>query len=342
MTISSVSRSQDVFKITDPHVHSGVDFFGPSGDKEIISDVNKYSRHAKLLGINKAVLIPEPTHKLKLMDGTIEVSCIWQTNTNRPEMVEFKRILRKGDSVLEEKNPKQPYTNVNSAVLKEVKDRNAASNTIKFFFAPLLHPHLDNQDNLIRFMTDKNVKAIKIHGPSSYSSPNSIPLWVISMAKDFDVPFIIHTDSLYELAEVSNSRMKALLQKNLSINWAKWVVKNNVRAYLAHGAGLDKEATKIVNDNDNIIIGVGPDAVINSEINMQEKHKEYLPALFSMVDPGKIVFSTDFAWNWISYNKSNLDWGTKKRLLHLFDKENYDRATIEGVFQKNADRFFKL
>ena len=340
------SKDIDRIDVIDPHVHSGEDVFGPDSKTVVNSDLNVYVKNAEKLRIKKIIVIPEPTHRLRLRNGIIEESCIWEVKEDNTEKqhIEFKRLLKRDDSTRTELNPKNPYININRFVLNDIKSRNKASGVPKMFFAPLLHPRLDSEPNIVEFINDDQTKAIKIHGPSTYSSPSNIPKWAINLSRKYDLPFIIHTDSIYELETASSSAMKLILEKNISSKWARWANENNVCAYLAHGIGLDKETAKIVNNNENLIVGIGPDAVINSEITGQNKDRKstYIETLFNIVYPERVVFSTDFAWNWKSSDKNTLDWKTKKRLSKFFIENGYDFNTVFNILYNTSDQFFNM
>jgi hypothetical protein len=291
------------FEIIDSQMNYGKNIFGPN------SDLETYLYHAPLIGITKAILIPTGAHVLQLENRIEEKSCIWSIENGN---LVFKRIIIEGKEEKQEINPPDPYQRMNLHSLQTVKHYNAIQSKIKFYFAPKTHPMLDNPNTLVKFLQEPSTIAIKIQGLATHTTPKSIPEWLIELSKRYDKPFIIHTDYLDTSISWINEEMSYLIRNNSSYMWARWAKEKGVRAYLAHGLRLDPLAADIVNSSDNLIVGLGPDILLEKEQErLVIKNQNYLETLFNLVDENKIAFSTDYRWNVFDRGKwDNLDWKT--------------------------------
>jgi len=324
----------------DPQVNIGKNLFGPN------SDINVFISQMDRLNITHAIVIPESTYELHLRNGYIERSCIW--NVNEDGTISYKRILKKGNKETVELNPKNPLLNGNKYFLNVIKTKNKKLKKRKLHYAPVLHAKLDSPAYIEELLNDDLTVAIKIHGLSSHCTPADMPDWVVQMAKKYDLPFIIHTDYLTDPLQVSSPEMAKLMNKNKPIAWAKWVINHSVTAYLAHGIRLDPETAKLVNHENSLVVGTGPDYVLNLEkYRLFVTDKDYLETLLEILDPSKILLSSDFAWNWFSSvtdknTPSELDWGSKGRVIETGLKIGLGIKEIKGILSENAAKFFAL
>ncbi len=330
-------------EVTDPEVHIGKNMFGAT------SDLSIFKQYMAKLNVVRAILIPESTYELQLQNGYTEQSCIWNVDQSTGE-IHYKRILFRGEERIEEPNPKAPLLSSNKHYLEVVKYENKHNNSWRrFYFAPILHPKLDTPEDIEQFLNEDATVGIKMHGISGHFTPNDVPGWVPKLAKSYDIPFIIHTD--YVDSSATTLRGKHLLPDSVQLSrdqrplkWAKWVDDNGVSAYLAHGIRLDAEAAKLVNRNDLMITGTGPDYVINMEKQrLLVKDKDYLTCLFEMLEPNRIAYSSDFAWNWInSSDMTKLDWEMKNRVIAAGLARGLSNKEIKAVMNGNSIRIFGL
>jgi len=323
------------FEIIDSQINYGEDVFGPN------SDLETYLYHAPFRGITKAILIPTPTHTLQLEDGTKEKSCVWFIEN---ENLVFKRIIVEGEKEKQEINPLNPYQRMNLYSLQNVKHYNEIQNKIKFYFAPKIHPILDNPDTLIEFLQEPSTIAIKINGLATHTTPQNIPEWLIELSKEYDKPFIIHTDYLDSDANWVNKEISHLIRSNSPYMWAQWAKKKGVKACLAHGLRLDPLAADVVNSSNNLIVGLGPDKLLeNEQERLVIKNQNYLETLFNLVDENKIIFSTDYRWNVFDRGKwDDLDWETHERIITYANKRGKSKGFLSKIFYENAQEFFGI
>jgi hypothetical protein len=321
-------------KIVDTQMNLGKNVFGPSSDVEI------YIKNASKYGVFKTILIPTGTHELILPNGDIEKSCIWLSDG---EKIIYRRyIINKEGDVLQEDAPRNPYSYMNQFCYSKVKDLNKEQSKIKFYFAPKVHPKLDEKEEIEKYLSLDEVVAIKIQGLASYTIPTEVPPYLISLCKSYDLPLMVHTDFRRSSKE---DAMSKLIQQNTATKWAKWAMENNVRTYLAHGLRLEPEATKIVNSTENLfMVGLGPDKLLNNEKdNLAIPVNDYLTYLFDTVSHDKICFNYDYPWNVKNRGEWNqLDWDTSKRIIKYAKRRNLDESFLEMVFKKNAEEFFEL
>ena len=121
----------------------------------------------------------------------MEKSCLWYVRNGRTI---YKKITRTGNSVNEEINPKDPYVNANYAVLNYLKNRNKGTDGSVIHFAPIVHPILDSQENVERFITHPLTAVVKVHGISSHTGPEEMPEWIPKLATKHNKPLLAHTD----------------------------------------------------------------------------------------------------------------------------------------------------
>ncbi len=322
-------------RIIDSQVNFGKNIFGP------YCNLERYIKSASEIGIEEALLISTGSHIFEREDGVIEKSCIW---TVEDENVIYESIfVRDG---LEQKiiNPLNPYKNFNNYTLSLVKSKNKEGR-IRFHFVPKVHPKLDEKEEVERLLQIEETVALKIHGIATYCTPKDIPLWIPDLLRIYDKPLLIHTDYVGKTTSVPiKTELQNIMVSNNPLIWAQWVIDNGIRAYLAHGVRLDKECVKLVNSLESLVVGIGPDLMIQFEFwRLRSKTQNYIDSLFNMLDESKVLFSTDFAWNFKDKdNKENLDWGTVNRICNYAQSKNKDDTFLRRVFYENAEKFFKL
>ena len=165
-----------------------------------------------------------------------------------------------------------------------------------------------------------------------FSYPEAISCDIIRIIKKYDIPLIVHTDYAVDDSSLKN-RMKNL---NSAIKWFDFFLKNEIKGYLTHGARLNNEVLRRINNYDNIVIGVGPDLLLQqySETGLED-NTEYLRCLYDYVDPRRLLFDVDYNWN-IDGN-GNLDFDSIDRIKKYWSEE--DSQLILG---ENSREFFKI
>ena len=312
----------------------GRNIFGPD------STIEDYLDNAHTKGIIRTIMIPTGTHELKLPDGTIEKSCIWSKDYGK---IAFRRILLdENKNILEEQvNPTNPYSLMNTFCYNKLRELNVEHDKIMFYFCPKLHPTLDEESEISKYLTLKEVVAFKIQGISSYTTLKDVPAWLIDLLKTSDIPLMIHTD--YRVKKRGDG-LDRIIRNNKASQWAKWAVQNNLRCYLAHGLCLDPEAIDIVNNSEQFIVGLGSDLMLSQEKNsLAVQNVDYLTYLFNKVKPEKICFNYDYRWNVSQRGEwNNLDWDSPKRIIECVKSIGITERYLKNIFYGNATDFFKI
>lgn len=320
--------------IIDAQVNYGKSVFGPDCNLDI------YIKNATFQGINKSIIIPTSTHEIET-EGGIERACIWEEKNNK---ISYRKEVVNKDEILIIYNPKNPFYLMNNSTLKEIRNRNKNNTSIKLFFAPKVHPILCTYSSMKMFLAEPETVAIKIHGIASHISPSEIPEWLIKLSKEYDKPFIIHTDffNVNFQDERIPSYLYNIISKNQPLQWINWAKKNEIRAYLSHGLRLDETSAEEVNKSNNLVVGMGPDLMLQDEpMRLKKQTDDYLADLVRIISPNKLVFSTDYRWNVRKrYEWDNLDWETHKRLQQK--RFNLSTDDLESILEGNAKNFFKL
>ncbi len=333
--------------VADSEVHIGDDPLGRLVTRKggqpariyLHSRLEVYEQQIEPLNIRHALLIPTPTYELKLASGEVERSCLWSMGGG----ITYKKITMTNLAVSEEVNPRQPYINMNRYLLGRARSENARLGESIFHFVPLFHPKLDNKANIEEFLNDPLTVAVKVHGIATHTSPADMPAWAPKLLSRYDKPFFFHTD--YQKSTYTRSRAEGdIASANSAIKWAGWVAKNGTRAYLAHGARLDLGVASMMEKSgkEDLVVGVGPDLLLNHERERLAKDVNYLTALLDMFPSKRVLFSSDFAWNITPNSEEVCDWDSKRRVVEGAIGLGIEEKEIEGILMGNAVRFFKL
>lgn len=321
-------------EILDSQMNLGKNLFGPD------STIEDYLKNAHEQGVVKTILIPTGTHELILPDGTIEQSCIWSVEAGK---ICFKRILLDSKRVIikEEINPERPYEHMNKFCYEKIKELNSKQNEIEFYFAPKIHPQLDTEEEVEKYLFFNEVVAFKVQGISSYTKPEDIPSWLQTMLKKHELPLMVHTD--YR-GTPKGDDLDKLIKENTATNWTTWAIKNDIKLYLAHGLRLDPIATDLVNKSDLFLIGLGPDLMLNTEKDsLVVQDKDYLTQLFNTVSHEKTCFNYDYRWNVHKRGSwDELDWKTPERIIRYAKNHGLNETFLTKVFFNNAIKYFSI
>jgi|SRR3989344_1080897 len=323
-----------MIKILDSQMNFGRNIFGPD------STIEGYLEDAYANGVVKTIMIPTGTHELRLPNGTIEKSCIWYKDYGK---IAFRRILLdENKNILEEQvNPMNPYSLMNAFCYNKLRELNIEQGKIMFYFCPKLHPTLDEESEISKYLTFEEVVAFKIQGLSSYTTPKDVPDWLIELLKTSDKPLMIHTD--YRVKKRGDGS-DMIIRNNKASQWAKWAVQNNLRCYLAHGLCLDPEAMDIVNNSEQFMVGLGPDLMLNQEKNsLVVQNVDYLTYLFNKIKPENLCFNYDYRWNVSQRGEWDiLDWDAPKRVIKCAKKLGFTENFLKNILYYNAIRFFNI
>jgi predicted TIM-barrel fold metal-dependent hydrolase len=322
--------------IIDCQVNYGNSLFGPN------CDILYYDKKAQERGITHALVMPTLTHELKKR-GLKEKSCIWEKSKDK---IIYKNIIQLGGREKETINPQNPYKLMNKECSKKIDELNNNSK-IQYFFIPKIHPFLDTSKEIESLLSNSQVKGLKLNGLASHVSPEDIPSWLPDLIKKYDKPLMVHTDYLnpnYDISQIP-PHLREIIKKNNPLSWLKWIEKNDsFKTYLAHLARFDKRAIEKINYLDNIIIGMGPDLMLQTEsARLKEPTSNILQDILRIINPDRLVFSTDFAWNvHTRENWESFDWESVSRLKKEAKKQRINQKDLEKILGENALRFFNL
>ena len=328
-----------MIKILDMQVNYGKSVFGPN------SYLEKYLYNAINIGIKEAVIIPTLTHELQISQNIKEQSCIW---VKRDDKVIFLRkyLNKRGEIINIEFNPRNPYKRMNNHTLELIKKIDKKYKYFKLYFCAKIHPLLDEPSYVKELLENPYVIGLKLNGLATHTDPSLVPQWLINLIKKYNKPLFVHTDYLKN-GKIwrKNKKLSNLIRKNSAYSWVLWAKYNNIKTYLAHGIRLDPRAAEIVNNSENMIVGLGPDLLLEREderLYIDLYGKKYLDVLFQLLNEDKVVFSTDYAWNVKKRDLwENLDWETISRIRKYAKENNKTKEFLEKVFYKNAHNFLE-
>lgn len=234
-------------------------------------------------------------------------------------------------------NPVNPYNKFNRHVANSVRMLNKNNHAIDFYFVPKVHPILDEKNALDKVI-DENTVMIKVHGLATHTVPTDIAEWICGLARELDIPLIVHTDYLNH-RKIQESILDRLCRENSPMAYIQWAIKSKVKLVLNHGARLDPEAIHIVNNEESLMLMSGPDCHLESRPDhLAIETKDYVKSLFSMASPDKVMFSSDFAWN-VSQRGiwQPRKWDSVQRIQDILS-----HANAVKVLRDNAINFLKL
>lgn len=312
--------------IIDTHSHIGKDYyFGES----LLCD---YDNFCKKNNINIGFLMPMPWPVMKTKNKEI-CSLIWEHENY--ELINYYKLIKFNGDVKKEKIKTNPYKDVNEYYFNLISK---SSTNTKIYFVPMLHGVLDEPFYVDELIKKQNPVALKIHGFSEGFFANDIKQELVEIIKYYDIPIILHT-SVYNYDEGYGLNTKFWRNKCSPKLWTDFLLKNNLKGVLNHGACLDKEVINLVNKNDNLMIGIGPDLDISQDpykvlIQKDQYLKQgYLNILKKNVSPEKLLFDVDFNWN--TDNKGNIDYNQAKRIESVWSDKD-----VHKIFCGNAKRFY--
>lgn len=306
--------------VIDGHINLGKNLFGPEADYGL------YSKKALELKISGAIVSPTMTQRIPLANEGFETSCLWAYDGKKT----FRIILERENNKSEIINPENPYRRCNEFYLARIKE--LSSQELKLYFAPKIHPILSNKGELDGLIEDDRVVAIKINGIASFAGPKNMPQWAIDISKEYNKPFIIHTD--FDLQ--NKNTLGYLRNLNNAGDWIRWSIEKNVRCYFKHGLRLSKTAASLLNQNH--LVGIGPDFLLNVEQDRLEQNGDYLTNLFRLIPSSFLSYDSDFPWNSLKRDDWNiLEWDVLKKIETNCSSETFDQIT-----EKNIQRFFEL
>jgi len=268
---------------------------------------------------------------------------LWRYQKGKIEYVKRKIIDGK---VAECFAPVNPYSRMNRFVLGEVKSLNKQGK-MSYYFIPKVHPVLDAPEEVEKLLREPECVGLKIQGLATHVVPEDVPRWVAILANEYCKVVMVHTDYLDK--DIKDERiprhLRRIIAGNTPMQWINWARKNELRKmYLAHLARLDVEAINEVNNSEGFVLGLGPDRMLQGEpMRLSMKTDGILYDALQLVDPNKLVFSTDYAWNVFDRKDwQSFDWSTIERLIEEGQKLGVSEQELEKILQGNALDFFRL
>lgn len=305
--------------IYDAHSHIGVDAF-----HFIPSTIERYLSLAKNLGIEEANLMPVPSPVYTDSSGTIIKPLIWKFEENS-----FHHYrVEENNEVVFRNCPSNPYSEINGLLRNNIK---AQPERLKISFIPLIHPLYDRID-YINSLLDLNPRAVKIHGIASGIYPEQTSPELLELFSQRKTPVIVHTDFY---TENPRDPIELLYKKNTASRWLSLFQKYNVKAFITHGARLEKNAFEMINNSDLFVIGLSPDRLITDEPKRLSRNLPYLDTIIEEIDINKICFDLDYSWNLTNREKAELDGTLPERLKGVLSS-----TEIPSVLYDNANSFF--
>ncbi len=299
--------------IIDIHSHLGKKLWWPE------AEISDYYRTMKLEGVDYGVVFPLP-YQLSF-ENDEQVILKFKVENN-------ERIFA-SDCLVDLSNP---YKKVNQYYFECVN--NFKEGKGKIIFVPIIHPILDDVAYLKEIIKNYNPPALKIHGTGSGVTPYDIQQEYIEIVRDSKLPIIVHTD--YSRTQENFSFID---KKNDAYSWAMWADKNKIKVCLAHGARLQMDALKIVNESEYVSIGIAPIQRVSRNSNRLEacldKYEpiEYLEYIRKNVNYRKIMFDLDYNWNRMP-DTNEPDYSSSKLVKMIFGEMS------DYIFYKNVLDFF--
>ena len=305
--------------IYDAHSHVGVDAF-----HFIPSTIERYSLLAEDLCIGEANLMPVPSPVYTDSSGTIIKPLIWKFEGNS---FHHYRVEENSERVFRN-CPSNPYSEINDLLRNNITDQ---PERLKINFIPLIHPLYD-KINYVNSLLNLNPRAVKIHGIASGIYPEQANPELLELFSQRNTPIIIHTDFY---TENPREPIELLYKNNTASRWLSLLQEYNVKAFITHGARLEKNAFEMINNSDLFVMGLSPDRLITDEPKRLSRNLPYLETIIEEIEISKICFDLDYSWNLLNRGKSELDFSLPERLSSILSNRE-----LSLVLHGNAKKFF--
>ena len=304
--------------VIDSHSHIGKDIF--HGE----STIDGYIEFAKKSHIDVGIIMGVPSPCTDLSDLNTRFM-YWKLNETNMEFY----------------GKKNPFIEINYKINDLLKEK--TSEDLKLLFVPTFHPILDEIEKFEKMITETDPVAIKVHGIGSGVGPDDINHDYIELIRAYDLPIIVHTDCDFGQGSIS---MQYVRNINRAFLWANFFEKNRIKGILNHGASLDLETFKIVNNSDYLKIALGPDKVACIDNNRlfydcNGDYKNYLMFLKKYLDMSKIVYDADYNWNKVEGQLDDYD--SVERVKEIFgDNEDSENILANNLLDFNPKILKKI
>lgn len=314
--------------VIDAHSHVGKDYYFGG------TTLESYDDFCVKNNINVGLLMPMPWPVFEGDDKEV-CSLVWEHQDYK--LIKYFKLVKQGGEIVKKQVVSNPYKNVNEYYYNLIKDTKTSTN---IRFVPLIHGVLDEPSYVEDFIKVTNPVALKFHGFSSGFFKDDVNPELVEVIKYYDVPIILHT-SVYNYDDGYGLDTKFWRNKCSPDAWLTFLLENELKGILNHGACLDEKTINLVNKSDNIMIGIGPDLDISLDpYKVLTPKKEYLTLgylniLKTLVNPEKLVFDLDFNWN--TDNFGNIDYGSVNRVINT-----WSYSDSEKILYENAKHFYKI
>ena len=311
--------------IIDTHSHIGNDYY--CGNIKL----EDYVSFCYKMGIDIGFLMPTPWPTYK-KDGVNITSLLWEHYDFKYRNYFQLANGIKSDVIV------NPYEYINQYYYNQIS---LTDSKIKIYFIPLIHGILDKPEYIESLIKKTNPKAVKMHGFGSGFSPADINPDITELFRYYNIPIILHT-SVYNYDYGYGADTKYWRNECHPLKWANYLLSNKLHGVLNHGACLNEESIQLVNRNDDLMIGIGPDLDISKDyfkIDMpKEKYFqiEYLKYLKKYVMSDRLLFDIDYSWN-TNPDTNEIDYNSVERVEEIWSLNEKDK-----ILSKNAQSFFKL
>lgn len=305
--------------VIDGHSHFGLDIFHG------YTNIDEYIKFAKKSHINAGLIMPVPVPCTNIKDSNSRY--MWWT-------IENGKIKYHGN--------RNPFQTINYALFNVIKEKQ--NDDIKLFFVPALHPILDDVYELEKLINDTDPVALKIHGIGSGVGPEDVPKELIDIIKKYELPLILHTDR--DNGKTKDRSMIFIRNINDSEKWANFLINNEIKGTLNHGASLNKNTFDIVNKHDFVKVAIGPDLVSCLDENRLEKeckknYRIYLKELRNSLDIKKIIYDADYNWNVLGGDDYYSVDRVKEIFTNLEEQDNVLHNNIIEHYPKLVKKFWR-
>lgn len=312
--------------VIDTHSHIGRDYY--FGNIEL----SNYIAFCEKIGINVGFLMPTAWPIYKDKEGNDITSLLWEHFDYKYKNY-FRLINEKREEIIS-----SPYQDVNEIYANLIKSYNG---NIELFFVPLVHGILDSPEYIESIINLFKPKALKMHGFSGGFSPEEINPEITEVLRFYRIPLVLHT-SVYNYDYGYGADTKFWRNECHPLRWAKYIVDNNLKGVLNHGACLSSEAIELTNKYEGLMIGIGPDLDLSKDffksdiIKSELERIGYLRLLKEKVLISKLLFDIDYSWN-IDPETADLDYDSVNRITQIWNENDSQK-----LLSDNACQFYGL
>jgi len=229
---------------------------------------------------------------------------------------------------------KNPYKEINEYYFDLIQKYNLSN---RLLFVPIIHPILDTDEYLESIIQKLDPVAIKIHSVGTVCSPKDIRESYTNVLKKYDIPIIVLTDYNNGYFDDKTGVKEAVEAAN-ALDWFNYFDKNKIGGTLNHGATLNIEVLKKVNESNYVMVGIEPSIYFGGNYGRLNIDKDiynnlgFLKTLKEYLLSTKLIFDVDYDYN--RTKEHDIDYQVVSRIKETWNNDDLDRILFKNALKQ--------